>query len=143
MRTGIVCVTAVAVVALLRSPGQSGGKGPTHESVVKDMLGTVEQIIMVLTNVKDEASAQAARPELKKAGLRMQELRRQAREMKQPTREEKELLEKKYKNQFDEVLKKLRAESLRVKGIPGGPEAVKEIAAVEEKKAPPDEKKKP
>jgi hypothetical protein len=136
MKTGIVCVTILLTLVLLRGPGEGGGGGQTspHETVAKDMLDTLGQITTVLVNIKDEPSADAARPDLKKAAVRMQDLRKRAKEMKQPTKEEKDALERRYKDKFDDALKKLRTESLRVKGIPGGAEALKEIAVVTEKK---------
>src|SRR5262249_3569636 len=120
MKTGIVCITTLLTVVLLHAAGLGGGGGdkpPPYETVVKDMLETLGQINMVLTNIKDEPSADAARPELKKAAQRMQTLRKRAREMKQPNKQEKDDLERRYKDKFDEALKKLRSESLRVKGI--------------------------
>jgi hypothetical protein len=98
------------------------------------MLETLGQINTALGGIKDEPSADAARPELKKAAQRMLELRKRARELKPPTKAEKDLLEKRYKDKFDDSLKKLRIESVRVRTIPGGPAAVKEIAVVDEKK---------
>ncbi len=130
MRTGIACGTVLLSLALLRA----GGGPPSHEAVVKDMLATLEQSHKVLQGIVDEASAEAARPGLKKAALRLRDLRKKAREMKQPTRAEKDRLEKLYRDKMDDALKKLRTESLRVKAIPGGAEAVRELAVEAESK---------
>jgi hypothetical protein len=131
MRTGIACGTVLLTLALLRA----GGGGPSsQEAVLKDMLATLEKANKVLTGIVDESSAEAARPELKKAALRLRDLRKKAREMKQPGKAEKDRLEKLYRDKMDDTLKKLRTESLRVKGIPGGAEAVKELAVETEKK---------
>jgi hypothetical protein len=130
MRTGIACGTVLLTLALLRA---GGGPSP-QEAVLKDMLATLEQANKVLKGVVDEASAGAARPELKKAALRLRDLRKKAREMKQPGKAEKARLEKLYRDKLDDTLKKLRAESIRVKGIPGGAEAVKELAVDADKK---------
>ena len=45
--------------------GQEGGS--PHEAVVKEMLGIMERMTAALAGVKDDATAEAARPELKKA----------------------------------------------------------------------------
>jgi len=130
MRTGIVCVTALAGLAVLYA-GQGGEA--SHEAVVKDMLAALGQATKILEGVNDEPSAVAARPELKKVGQHLAELRKQARGLKQPTKKEKDRLEQDYRDKFEDALKKLRLESVRVKAIPGGPEALKEIAVEQEK----------
>jgi len=108
--------------------------GTTHEDVVKGMLTALDDVNKVLADVKDEPTAVAARPELRKLGQRLAELRKQAKALPQPTKEEKDQLERAYKGKFDEVLKKQSLESLRVKGVRGGPETLKEIAVLDEKK---------
>ncbi len=140
MRTASVCITAVLALGLLRPelparPQQAGKTSSPHEEVVKDMLGTFEGILKVLGTVQDEPSANAARPELKKAALRLQDLRKRAAELKQPTKEEKQRLEKAYQGKMDDALKKLRSETIRVRAIPGGAEAVQEIAVAVKKDA--------
>jgi hypothetical protein len=131
MRTGIACGTVLLTLALL---GAGGGGPLSHEAVLKDMLATLERANKALKGIVDEASAEAARPELKKAALRLRDLRKKAREMKQPDKAEKARLEKLYRDKMDDTLKQLRSESIRVKGIPGGAEAVKELAVEAEKK---------
>jgi hypothetical protein len=138
MRTAIVCVTAILALGLLQSdlPGRTQEKGKTaspHEEVVKEMLATLEGVVKVLGTILDEPSANAARPELKKAALKLQELRKRAADLKQPTREEKRRLEKAYQGKLDEVLRQLRSETVRVRGVPGGAEAVQEIAVAASK----------
>jgi hypothetical protein len=134
MKTWIVCITALLTLAMLLPAGAGGGAAAAHDALVKDMLGDLEQIHKVLLTIKDEPSADAARPDLKKVALHLAELRKRAKEVKQPSKAEKDELEKRYKPKFDEALKKLRVESIRVKGVPGGPEALNEIKVVSEKK---------
>jgi hypothetical protein len=132
MKTAIICGTALLALALLQA---GEGTTPSYESVVKDMLGALEQATKILAGVQDEPSAVAARPELRKVGQRLSALRKQARAMKQPDKKEKERLEQEYRDKFDDVLKRLRLETVRVKALPGGPEVLKEIAVEAEKKA--------
>lgn len=135
MRSATGCGTALVVFALLLPAVPGGGKAAsTQEEVVKEMLATLEQVLKVLGTIQDQPSAAAARPELKKSADRLADLRKQAREIRQPTREEKDRIEKQYQGKFDAVLQKLRTESIRVKGIPGGAEAIKELAVAPEKK---------
>lgn len=141
MKAMIVCGTALLALALLHA---GEGTGMSYESVVKDMLGALEEATKILAGVKDEPTALAARPDLKKVGQQLSDLRKRAAKLKQPARKEKERLEREYRDKFDDVLKKLRLETIRVKAIPGGDEVVKEIAVEAKKKDEPKGKgKKP
>jgi hypothetical protein len=131
MRTGIVCVTVLTGLAVLYA-GQGGES--SHEAVIKEMLTTLGQATKILEGVTDEPSAVAARPDLKKVGQHLGALRKQAAALKQPEKNEKDRLEREYRNKFEDALKKLRIESVRVKAIPGGIEALKEIAVEPQKK---------
>src|SRR5262249_54214745 len=110
--------------------------GEAYEEVVKGMLTTLEQINKTLATIKDEPTAQAAQPELRKHGEKMKELRKRASELPQPSRIERDALEVNYKGQFEKALRILRTESIRVRVIPGGDLALKEIAVVDESKKP-------
>jgi hypothetical protein len=139
MKTGIVCVTVLSGLAML-SAGQ--GEEASHEAVLKNMLAALGQAAKILEGITDEPSALAARPDLKKVGQRLGALRKQARALKQPDKKEKDRLDREYRDKFDDALKKLRIQSIRVKAIPGGPETLKEIAVELEKKAKKDTKEK-
>jgi hypothetical protein len=119
MRTGIVCVTVLTGLAVLYA-GKAGES--SHEAVVKEMLATLGQAAKILEGITDEPSAVAARPDLKKVGLHLGALRKKAEALKQPDKNEKDRLEREYRSKFEDALKKLRIESVRVKAIPGGPE---------------------
>ena len=133
MRTGTFFGGAVLGAAVLIALGEGGEAGSPHEAVVKEMLRTLEQVTGVLGKISDEASAEAARPELRAADKRMLQLRKKAKELKQPSKEEKDRLAREYRARFEDALKKLRAEVIRVKGIPGGDAAVKELSSLNEK----------
>src|SRR5271154_5747146 len=68
----------------------------SYEGLVKELLGTVESLTKTLQSIKDRDSAEAARPELKKAAAKMLDLRKKAEEWKQPNKEEKDRLAKEY-----------------------------------------------
>ncbi len=132
MRAGMICGTVLVALAVVYA-GQPATE--SHEAIVKDMLATLGQAAKVLAGITDEGSANAARPDLKKIGQHLSELRKKADAVKPPTKKEKDRLETEYREKFEDVLKKLRTESFRVKGIPGGAEAVKEIAFEPAKKS--------
>jgi hypothetical protein len=133
MRTGIVCLTGALGLAVLAHAGE--GAVSEHEALVKDFYVTLGRVNKLLEGISDMKSAADAGPGLKKEALHLRGLRKKALQLKQPAKKEKDRLEKLYREKFDEVLSKLRIETRRVKGIPGGAEALKEIAVEVEKKA--------
>jgi hypothetical protein len=108
------------------------GEG-SYEGLVKEMLSTVEQITKTLQTVKDRTSAETARPELRKAAEKMLELRKKAEEWKQPNKEEKDRLAKEYAPKLEGAVKQLREATVLVKGVPGGEEAIAELAILKDK----------
>ena len=118
-------------VFLLVTAGLSAGDAPlSHEDVVKQMLASMDKITMTLTSITNEASADAAKPGLRKAAKEWAELRAKVEKLPPPPREEKERLDKEYKEKLVTAKMRLTAEKTRVENIPGGPEALKEIRGV-------------
>lgn len=106
------------------------GQGSAFEEVVKEMLASMEKLTAVLETIKDEETAKAARPELRQAAGRWQELRKKADNLKPPSKEEKDRLEKEYKEKMQVALRKFLGHSKRVENVPGGKEALQDIAAI-------------
>jgi hypothetical protein len=63
----------------------------------------------------------------------MLDLRKQADELKQPSKEEKDRLAKEYAPKFEAAVKKLQMQTARVMGIPGGETALDELAVLKDK----------
>lgn len=101
-----------------------------HEEALKQAVESVEKIGATLKKIDDEASANAAKPELRKSAASFLEARARGEKMQQPEKAEKRRLEKLYKPRLDEAMKKMSTEALRVDNIPGGKEALKEISGV-------------
>jgi len=57
-------------------------------------------------------------------------VRAQAEKLPPPSREQKERLDKEFKEKLEVAQKKLAGEVIRLKNIPGGPDALKEIRSV-------------
>jgi hypothetical protein len=110
------------------------GGGSPYESVVKDMISALDVLSETLGTIKDEPSAKTARPEVKKAADRLDEVRKKAQGLQQPDKAEKDRITREYKVKLETSLKKVLAEVARVKGVPGGEEAVKEIYGSESRK---------
>ena len=123
-------IFALVIAGSAWSPAAAGKGKATFEDVLKEMVATLEQISGTLSTVKDEESAKAARPVLQKSAERFVALRKTADTIKPPTPEEKARVEKEYRTKLFEANKKLLSEIGRVRSVPGGPAALREIAAV-------------
>ncbi len=133
-------IRAASVAMLLLALGvAAAGEETPYEKAIVQMLGSLDEITKKLKTVIDEDSASAAKPELRKSADVWAETRARAAKLAPPEKAEKGRLEKLYKPKLEESLRKMKVEVGRVENIPGGKEALKEIAAVlqkEEKKAP-------
>jgi hypothetical protein len=142
MKPSVLCGLGVLLASAGIGPGSRAGEQSSYETIVKDMLATVDEINDILAGINEkEGSAEAATPKLKTAADKMLQLRKQAAQAKQPDKAEKDRLAREYAPKFELAVKKLRDQTHRVKGIPGGAEAVEKLAVLEEKKDPKDKKK--
>jgi hypothetical protein len=133
MRPAVGVGSALLALGGMVVLGQGGGGSP-YESVIKEMIVALDTLTGVLGTIKDEPSAKAARPELKKAAGQLDEVRKKAEGLKPPDKAEKDRVARDYKAKLDTSIRKLLAEEARVKGIPGGAEAVNEIYSAGDKK---------
>jgi hypothetical protein len=129
MRAGLATATMVGVIALVGGAHRQD-KTATHDDVVKQMLGVLDKLSKSLTAINSQASADAARPELKKLAKEWMQTRQAAEKLPPPSREDKDRLEKEYKGKLEAAQKKLYGEVVRVRMVPGGPEALQEIRGV-------------
>src|SRR5438034_4384211 len=94
-------------VFLLVTAGLSAGDAPlSHEEVVKQTLASLDKITMTLTSITNEESADAAKPGLHKAVKEWAALRTKVEKLPPPPREEKERLDKEYKEKLVTAKKK-------------------------------------
>jgi hypothetical protein len=108
----------------------AAGEGSPHEQVIQKTLSTLESITTELAKIVDEDTANAAKPELRKAATEWAETQTKAKKLQPPDKAEKLRLEKLYKPKIDESMKKLLIQKVRVEVIPGGKDALKEISGV-------------
>jgi hypothetical protein len=118
-------LSALAFLAAVSWAGDDGGR---FESVVKSMLGAMGKMTQVLTTITDEDTAKSARPELKKVAQEWSALRKRAEDTPPPTKQEKDRLAQAYKSKVEDAQKKLFNEIGRVQLIPGGKDALTELA---------------
>jgi hypothetical protein len=105
-------------------------QGSPYEDLLKQAVEGYEKIGVTLKKIEDKASAEAARPDLRKAAASIIEARAKAEKLQQPEKDEKDRIVKLYKARLETAMKLVITQSLRVDNIPGGREALKEIAAV-------------
>jgi hypothetical protein len=118
-------------LALLASTALAlAGCGDTHDSLTSDSIRTLNETADVLATVKDARSADAARPQLKKLGERWRGLQKRAGDLKQPTTEEREELQKKHRPELEAAIKRYFTETTRVLRVPGGAGALQELGDV-------------
>jgi hypothetical protein len=141
MKPTVLCGLAVLALSVWLLVETRAGEPMPYERIVKEMLGTLEHISEELSKITNQDTAEAATPKLKSAAEKLLQLRKQAAELKQPDKAEKDRLAREYAGKFELVVKELTKQESRVKGIPGGAEAVKELAILSEKKDAKDKKK--
>ena len=116
---------------LLFAGGLAGaGDGSPYEQTMQKMLSSLDKINTALKSIDTEETAKNAQPDLRKAADTWVEARARAAKLPPPERDEKERLTKLYKPKFDDALKRMVTEIQRVNVVPGGKEALKEIAGV-------------
>jgi hypothetical protein len=99
-------------------------------AVVKEMLGVMDKLTLALSGIKDTATAEAAKPELRKLAKAWTAVRDKAEKTPPPSKEEKARLDKDFKSQMETAQRKLFGEVGRVRNIPGAGDALQEIRSV-------------
>jgi hypothetical protein len=105
----------------------ASGCGDSHESLVKEGVRILNDAADELSTINDQSSAEAARPKLQDINQRWRANQEQADAVKKPTSQERQRLQEEYSTEFETAARRCRIESSRVKRIPGGTAAVKEL----------------
>ena len=89
MRKVTIGVFAVAMIFV------ASGCGDSHESVIKEQIGLMNEMADVMEGIKTKADAEAAKPKLESIASKMKDLQEKAKKMGEPSEEkQKELMEK-------------------------------------------------
>src|SRR5947207_1608670 len=120
---------SVGIVLVAAGLAGSAQDSP-YEKALLQVLDSFDKIGAKLKSIEDADSAAAAKPDLRKAADQFVEARAKATKLPPPEKDEKTRLEKLYRPKLDESMKKLIVEARRVEQIPGGKDALKEIADV-------------
>jgi cytochrome c556 len=109
IRARLICVLVLSAVVLSGCDSK-----PTHESVMKDMVGKMKELVAVLEGVKDEASAESAKPKLQALSKEMKELEVTASKLPKASDEEEKRLREKYQPELEAIQPKLGAQMIRI-----------------------------
>jgi hypothetical protein len=126
--TGVWLICAFALAGA--QPEGPPVKELTYEEIVKQTLSSLNQLTKALEPVKDEASAKAALPDVKKAAEQFIAVRKKAEQLKQPDLAAKDELEKKYKKQLVKAVQEFRAKAREIQEVPGSQELLKVLEPV-------------
>jgi cytochrome c556 len=131
-------ILLTAMVGALAGAGVRAQEANTpYDAVVKEMIAATDKITSILATIKDSTSAEAARPELKKAVAQFLKIRQRAERLPQPDGKERERISRTYAKKLEAAVERNRQERARVAGVAGGREALHELDALE----PPAKKK--
>lgn len=123
-------VASIAIVLFGLSAIAAAQDGSPYEKSLLKVLDSFDKISNSLKTIVSEDTAAAAKPKLREAADAFVEARTAATKLDPPEKAEKVRLERVYRPKIDEAMKKMFVEAVRVNAIPGGRDALKEIAGV-------------
>jgi len=116
MRTLFVLASALMLLVA------NGCGGDSHESLGKEGLSTMKDMVDVLKGVKDEASAKSAKPQLQTLMDKLKSIDERQSKLPAVTDAEKKEMESKYGEDGKQVMQQFMSEMMRVAMIPGAGE---------------------
>jgi hypothetical protein len=118
-----------AVLALAWSaPGRAED---THETLAEESYKAFNGLADVLAGIKDKDTAEKAKPELKKTGEKIADLKARFEKIGMPTDSKKVELEKKFSPKMKEAMKKVEKEMGRIATmVDGGLDILKDLTAI-------------
>jgi hypothetical protein len=117
------------------APGRAADKD--YEQLTEELIATLKSTTEVLATIKDEESAKAAAPKLRKIGGELRRLLKKGQDLGPPSKKQKEELKKKYRKDMEAAQERLREQLKRVQSVAGGKAALQELKG---KKESPDKK---
>jgi hypothetical protein len=91
---------------------------PTHESIRKDAVAKMKEIVAIMKDVKDEKSAKAARPKLEAAKKELDAMKAEDDALPKISAEEDKRLDDKYNPEVEKVMKEIMTEGERISKDP-------------------------
>jgi hypothetical protein len=90
------------------------GGGDTHESLAGEAKGVMKEMVAVLDNVKDEASAKAAQPQLKTLAEKMNDINARQAKLPAPSDADVKAMDDKHGKEMEEIGRKFQAHAMRI-----------------------------
>jgi len=136
MRNATIAVLTVALAVLVGGcSGGSSGKpkedkgeqstGGTHDAVMTEMTGLMNEYADILAKAKDKASAEKAKDDLKALGDKFQSVGERAKKLGEPGKDQQEALMKKHMPEMEKAQKRIMEASVEMSKHP---EAAKVLA---------------
>jgi hypothetical protein len=104
-----MCIPAIVALAMV-----IGGCGKSHESIRKDAMGKMKDMVDVLKTVKDDASAKAAATKLKEITADIKKLKEQDDALGKLSKEEEQKLDKQMEPEMKPIQDQMTAEMKRI-----------------------------
>ena len=115
MNRSLIQTSRLLVVALVFSCWSGGcGGGDSHESLAVEGQGVLKQMVAVLDTVKDEASAKAAKPQLKALSAKLNDINARQAKLPAPTEAEIKAMDEKHGKETEEIGHKFQAQAMRI-----------------------------
>ena len=102
----------VAVVAVVVVAGCSSG--PSHDSVMRDTVGSMRRGVELLKGVSDEPSAIEAKPQLLAVQKELRQSKARLEKLERPTPKQMERLAAKYEAELDRLSSEFEREARRI-----------------------------
>jgi len=114
MRNATIAALA-AIVLLAVGPGSTRATdkerdkpaSDSHDAVMKDMVGLMNEFAGILEKATDKASAEKAKDDLKTLGAKFQKVGDRAKKLGEPGKDQQEALKKKYQPEMEKVQRRL------------------------------------
>lgn len=138
MICGVGLVSCVGLGVAIYAFGPSMGMTffDSHDAVVRDQLRALDEMATIVESIRDQPSAEAARPRLRALRPRMEALRKRADALGQPTPEVRDRLQAKYRSEMERVTGRLSASMLRIIFVPGARDALAELGGQDQVNRP-------
>ena len=121
----LLCATLFALVGFSTARADD-----TFESLTEEGIKALNGFAEILITIKDKATAERAKPDIKKVAEQIGGLKERMEKLGEPGRLRKEELDKKYTPKMEATIKKINKELDRIKDLEGGSLIVTQVTAI-------------